>query len=81
MKVNVIPIGNSQGIIIPAPVIKNLRIQDRLELEVKEDTMLLRSSNPRAKWAEAFKAMAENGDDQLLIDSVFEDETFEEWEA
>ena len=42
--------------------------------------MLLRPLNPRAKWAEAFKA-AENGDEELLIDSVFEDETFEEWEA
>jgi hypothetical protein len=35
--------------------------------------------NPREGWAEAFKQMHENGDDVLLIDDVFEDETFEEW--
>ena len=80
MKTSLIPIGNSKGIIIPAPVIRKLGIQDKLELEIKDNTMLLRPLNPRAKWAEAFKA-AENGDDELLIDSVFEDETFEEWEA
>ena len=80
MKVSLIPIGNSKGIIIPAPIIKNLGIQDKLELEIKDDTMLLRPANPRAMWGAAFKAMAKNGDDQLLIDSVLEDESFEEWE-
>lgn len=79
MKVDLIPIGNSRGIIIPAPVLKNLGIQDKLELEIRKNTMLLRSANPRASWGAAFKAMAENGDDQLLIDSVWEDESFEEW--
>ena len=28
---------------------------------------------------EAFKEMHENEDDQLLIDDVFEDENFDEW--
>jgi hypothetical protein len=36
---------------------------------------------PRGNWAEAFQQMHENGDDALLIDDVFEDETFEEWKA
>jgi hypothetical protein len=31
----------------------------------------------RAGWAEASKRMHECGDDQLLIDDVFEDEVFE----
>ena len=31
----------------------------------------------RAGWAEAAKRMHEFGDDQLLIDDVFEDEVFE----
>ena len=80
MKVDLIPIGNSKGIIIPAPVLKDLGIKDKLDLEIRQNTMLLRSANPRATWAVAFKAMAENGEDQLLIDSVLEDESFEEWE-
>lgn len=78
MKTGLISIGNSKGIIIPAPVIRNLGIHDELELEVKDNTMLLRPIHPRAKWTAAFQAA---GADELLIDSVFEDETFEEWEA
>jgi hypothetical protein len=31
----------------------------------------------RAGWAEAAKIMHECGDDQLIIDDVFEDEVFE----
>jgi antitoxin MazE len=32
----------------------------------------------REGWNEAFQQMHANGDDQLLIDDVFADETFEE---
>lgn len=78
MKTDLIAIGNSKGIIIPAPVLKSLNIQDKLEMEVQQDTMLLRAANPRSKWVEAFQAA---GADELLIDSVFEDESLEAWEA
>jgi hypothetical protein len=42
---------------------------------------LLKSNNdvPRRGWEDAFKRMAKNGDDKLLMPDVFEDETFEEW--
>ncbi|KAB4875418.1 AbrB/MazE/SpoVT family DNA-binding domain-containing protein, partial [Bacteroides thetaiotaomicron] len=30
-------------------------------------------------WAEAAKRAHENGDDELLIPDVFEDEKFEDW--
>ena len=36
---------------------------------------------PRENWEVAFKMMHENGDDQLLIQDVFEDEVFEEYFA
>ena len=81
MKADLIAIGNSKGIIIPAPVLKSLNIQDKLEMEVRQDTMLLRNASPRTKWEAAFQAMAAHKDDQLLIDDVFEDESLEEWEA
>ncbi len=78
MKADLIPIGNSKGIIIPAPVIRDLGIGNELELEIKGGTISLRPLKPRAQWAAAFQ---EAGADELLIDSVFEDETFEEWKA
>lgn len=36
-------------------------------------------SQPRQGWEEAAKRAHKNGDDQLLIPDVFEDEKFEDW--
>jgi len=42
--------------------------------------MVIKSkTKPRKNWEQAFKQMHENGDDQLLIDDVFSDESLEEW--
>ena len=37
----------------------------------------LKRKKLRRGWAKAFKRMAKNGDDKLLIPDVFEDEKFE----
>ncbi len=34
---------------------------------------------PRKDWEEAFREMADNEEDRLLFDDVFEDENLEEW--
>ena len=36
-------------------------------------------TEPRSGWEKAFKKMHENGDDTLLINDAFDDETLEEW--
>ena len=42
--------------------------------------MLFRSkAEPRKGWERAFRRMHELGEDQPLMDDVFEDENFEEW--
>lgn len=82
LKIKFRKIGNSKEIVIPK---KYLRIidgdKDEITIEVNENNILLKKSSevPRKDWAEACKKMAKNGDDQLLIPDVFEDETFEEW--
>ena len=38
---------------------------------------LNQTKKPRQGWEEKFKKAAKNGDDQLLIDDVFEDELFD----
>ena len=51
---------------------KNSNTQDK-----KENS---KNSNIKDKnWEEKFKKMAENEDDQLLMNDVFDDENFEEW--
>ena len=37
-------------------------------------------TQPRENWDQAFKEMHANGDDELLIPYVLEDESFEEFE-
>jgi antitoxin MazE len=39
----------------------------------------LKRRNSRRGWAKAFKRMAKNGDDKLLMPDVFEDEKFDDW--
>ena len=36
-------------------------------------------TEPRKGWEESFQEMHENGDDQLLIPDVFEDELFDDF--
>lgn len=36
-------------------------------------------SEPRKGWDKSFQKMHKNGDDQLIINDVFDDENFGEW--
>ena len=79
MQANLIAIGNSQGVILPARLLRALGIKDKLELEAASGALVLRPTHPRAQWEAAFRAMAVAGDDKVLIDDVLEDESFESW--
>jgi antitoxin MazE len=66
MKAQIIQIGNSQGIRIPKVLLEESRIAGEVELELHPDGILIRNArSPRTGWDEAFKAMAENEDDDL----------------
>ena len=55
-------------------------ISDTLELILEKGRIILKpKSVPRKGWEKSFKQMHANGDDTLLINDIFEDETFEEW--
>ena len=80
MNVSVISIGNSKGIRLSKTLIEKYNIQDTVELILEKDCIIIKPKGiPRKGWEEAFKEMHENGDDKLLIDDIFEDENFEEW--
>ena len=71
VKTRIIKIGNSQGIRIPKPVLKQLGFTEEVELEILPDQLIVRSPHlVRHDWEEQFKAMAEAGDDQLLDDEA-----------
>lgn len=80
MEVSVISIGNSKGIRFSKTILEKYSIKDSVELILEKGHILLKPlSSPRKTWDKAFKQMHKNGDDQLLINDIFEDESLEEW--
>ena len=80
MEVSVIKIGNSKGIRLSKTLLDKYNIQDTVEVILDKGQIVVKPlSRPRKGWEKALKKMAENGDDRLLINDVFDDENFEEW--
>ena len=80
MKASIIQIGNSRGLRIPKPILKQCGFDSEVELEVHDKKLVIKPhTSVRKSWAKAFEKMAQNGDDQLLeFPSSQWDE--EEWE-
>jgi len=75
MKADLIKIGNSQGIRIPSPFIKQCGFGKAVDIEVSGNSLIISPSDKRrAGWAKAFKLMHENGDDKLLDSDLIESE-------
>ncbi len=80
MELSVINIGNSKGIRLSKTILEKYNIHDKIELIFEKGFIVLKpKTEPRKDWEIAFQKMHENGDDQLLMNDVFDDETFEEW--
>jgi antitoxin MazE len=80
MELSVINIGNSKGIRLSKTILEKYNIHDKIELILEKGFIVLKpKTEPRKDWEIAFQKMHENGDNQLLMNDVFDDETFEEW--
>ena len=81
MKSSVRKIGNSKGIIIPQSFLKECMIEDEVSIEVKDNHIIISAPDDvkRKDWERAFKEMAANGDDQLIIPDLFNDEEITDW--
>jgi Growth regulator len=82
MLISVVQIGNSKGIRLPKAIIDQCNISDQIDLEIKDNEIILHpiKNKTREGWAEKFKEMALNGDDKLAIeDSVDIDMKNWEW--
>jgi antitoxin MazE len=67
MKAKVIKIGNSKGIRIPKPMLQECGLGEEVELVVKEEKIIIYPINKvRGGWEEAYKNMADIGDDDLI---------------
>ena len=80
MEIPVINIGNSKGIRLTKSILEQYNITGSVELILEKGRIILKpKSIPRKGWDEMFKKMHKEGDDKLVIDDIFNDETFEEW--
>ncbi|MBK1731940.1 AbrB/MazE/SpoVT family DNA-binding domain-containing protein [Thiococcus pfennigii] len=73
MKVNLVSIGNSKGVRIPASVIKECGFGNELEMRVENGVVMLAPARGvREGWSAAFEKMAAAGDDAPLIPDTVE---------
>ena len=80
MELAVIQIGNSKGLRLTKSILERYNIKDKVELILQKGQIVLRPINqPRKGWDNAFKQLHKNGEDQLLMNDIFDDENFEEW--
>ncbi len=68
MEVAIRKMGNSQGILLPKPILAQLGLQDRADLRVKNGVIEIRpvATTARAGWAEDAQRLSKVGDDALV---------------
>jgi antitoxin MazE len=83
MRSRIVRIGNSQGIRIPKPLIEQPGLGEEVEISVEDNCLVIGpASQPREGWTEAFREMAEAGDDRWVDDHEPPSTSWdqEEWE-
>jgi antitoxin MazE len=75
MEVAIRKMGNSQGVLIPKPILAQVGLEGKAELSVRDGVIEIRPvrSNPRAGWAEDARRIAETGDDNPVWPEVSND--------
>ncbi|MFN2529276.1 MAG: AbrB/MazE/SpoVT family DNA-binding domain-containing protein [Candidatus Baltobacteraceae bacterium] len=69
MKTTLHRIGNSQGVILPKPILAQIGLTNgEMEMTVESDAIVLRKlrKEPRAGWAQKSKAVGSAGEDALV---------------
>ncbi len=67
MKASIVRIGNSKGIRLPKPVLKQCGLEESVEIEVEGNRLVIRPvRRPRSGWSKVFTEMAQRKDDTLL---------------
>lgn len=75
MQTNIIQIGNSKGLRLSKTILKKYDFQDKVEIILEKDYIIIKpTDNPRTGWEKKFAEMAKQGDDELLIPDVFDEE-------
>jgi antitoxin MazE len=80
MEAAIIKIGNSKGLRLSKTILEKYNIKDKVEIILEKGQIILKPiETPRENWESAFKKMNAEDDDELLIEGIFNDDNFEEW--
>ena len=65
MEVTIRKMGNSQGVLIPKPILAQLGLEGSVDLQVRDGVIEIRPlrRNPREGWAEDARRLVAQGDD------------------
>ena len=68
MRTTLRKLGNSQGVIIPKPLLAQVGLTDHADIKVERGAIVLRPAKrtPREGWAEASSAVAADADEGLV---------------
>ena len=68
MEVAIRKMGNSHGVLIPKPILAQIGLEERADLQVRDGVIEIRPlrRNPREGWAEDARRLAAQGDDALV---------------
>lgn len=68
MEVAIRKMGNSQGVLIPKPILAQVGLEGTADLQVRDGVIEIRAvrRNPREGWAQDARRIAEQGDDALV---------------
>lgn len=82
MRVDIVPIGNSQGIRLPKSIIEQCGFQKTVEMEIVDHKLVIQSSHQvRRGWKEAFSSkVSEPGDHLEELQALSNQWDEEEWQ-
>ena len=68
MEVTIRKMGNSQGVLIPKPILQQLGLEGTADLQVRDGVIEIRPAhrNPREGWADDARRLAAHGGDALV---------------
>ena len=80
MEVAIRKMGNSQGVLIPKPLLAQVGLEGTADLQVRDGVIEIRPvrRNPREGWAEDAQRLADPGD-SALVWPEFSNEVDDDW--
>lgn len=79
MRVNLVKVGNSRGVIIPAALIASCGFKDAVDLQIDGGKLVIEAlKQPRVGWFDAIDTDPEP-EEAAVLDAIPSDEGDEEW--